>query len=132
MIKKHKGYFKKGNTYGKLLKGIKRSKATKLLMGISKIGKKNSNWKGDKVSYAGVHAWIRRNKGKLIICIFCGSTKNLEWANKDHKYRRKKEDYISLCRSCHMKYDIKKGFRKYNLNKTKIYGNNNKGILCAM
>jgi hypothetical protein len=63
------------------------------------------NWKGDNVGYRGLHYWINRELGKPIKCTFCNSTNNLEWANKSHEYNRDKNDYFSLCKSCHKKYD---------------------------
>jgi len=81
----------------------------------SKMGKKNTNWMGDNVNYQGVHAWVRKCKGKPKICEICGSTAYIDWANKHHTYKRRLDDYISLCRSCHMKYDIKKGQRINNI-----------------
>ncbi len=72
---------------------------------------KNSNWKGEKASYMAIHSWVRRHKGKPIKCIYCGkektTPKSIQWANRDHTYRRILDDYISLCVSCHRKYDIK-------------------------
>lgn len=69
-------------------------------------GKNNVMWKGDFVSYSGLHYWIKRCKGKPEICEHCGKPAK-HWANIDHKYRRNLDDYISLCASCHKKYDIK-------------------------
>jgi len=75
-------------------------------------GKGNPNWKGEKITYKGIHTWVKRNFPELAECEICSSqTRKLEWANKDHKYSRKREDWLCLCRSCHMKYDYKKGMR---------------------
>lgn len=80
-----------------------------------KKGETNYNWKGGKVSYAGIHKWIRTWKGKPTTCEKCGKMglkgKHIDWANKDHKYRRVLNDWIRLCRSCHQLYDFEKGFR---------------------
>lgn len=71
---------------------------------------KNYAWKGEKVSYRGLHQWIRRKKGKPIKCIFCGKfdkrPRYIQWANVDGKYRRNLNDYISLCGSCHKLKDL--------------------------
>jgi hypothetical protein len=66
-------------------------------------------WKGEKVSYVGLHQWVRRKKGAPKKCEFCRTTKakKFEWANIDHRYRRDIEDYIRLCTSCHRFYDLK-------------------------
>lgn len=81
------------------------------------IGEKSPNWKGENVSYRELHKWIVKQLGKPIKCEHCGAIrdkKRFHWANIDHKYRRNIDDYISLCGSCHKKYDIKlkKSFRK--------------------
>lgn len=68
------------------------------------------NWKGDKVGYFGVHHWVEKQKGKPKICEHCGAIrkdKRFHWANKKHDYKRNLDDYISLCASCHKKYDLK-------------------------
>lgn|SRR3990167_7994514 len=71
----------------------------------------NPLWKGDKVSYTGLHKWVYRHRGKALKCEFCGKEKttprSINWANKSHKYLRDLNDWISLCVSCHRKYDTK-------------------------
>lgn len=66
-------------------------------------------WKGDDVSYVGLHQWVARNKGRPRRCEVCGTTsaKKYEWANIDHRHRRVLEDFIRMCTSCHRNYDIK-------------------------
>lgn len=85
--------------------------------------KNHWNWKGDKVGYFALHTWIQRKKGKAVKCKHCGKEKttprSIQWANINHKYSRKLRDYISLCVSCHRKFDYKynnraKGRRKYD------------------
>ena len=70
-------------------------------------GENHPNWKGEKVEYRGLHDWVVLWKGKASLCEVCGSTdrKRYEWANKDHKYRRVLDDYISMCVPCHRLYD---------------------------
>lgn len=79
-------------------------------------GKDNPNWKGEKVSYSGIHAWVRRWKGQPKVCENCGKGglvgKKIHWANIDHKYKRVLDDYIRMCTSCHQLYDFAQGFRK--------------------
>jgi hypothetical protein len=74
------------------------------------MGEKNYAWKGQKVSYRGLHAWVRRKLGKPTICSHCSKTDTrpriIQWANVDGKYRRELSDYISLCASCHKIYDL--------------------------
>lgn len=65
------------------------------------------NWKGDAVGYSAKHMWMSKKAGQPRYCEHCKRTnkKKYEWANKDHKYRRKITDYLRLCTSCHRKYD---------------------------
>ena len=71
-------------------------------------------------SKTAVHVWLRRNYGNPPKCEFCGKkgsykkhkgkqtkTWSICWANKDHKYRRDRKDFIGLCYLCHRRYDIK-------------------------
>jgi len=78
--------------------------------GMKGIGRdeKNGMWKGELTQYGPKHAWVIRNKEKPESCEHCGiREKKLDWANKDHKYKRNLNDYMALCRSCHRKYDKK-------------------------
>lgn len=116
IVVKNKSWFKKGhsawhkNTHGLLiawnkgLKGTHFSPKTEFKKG-EMSGEKNPNWKGDDVGYSGLHAWVHRNLGKAKICSKCGITKGIQWANKSHDYKRKKNDWISLCQVCHHRYD---------------------------
>jgi len=84
-------------------------------------GKNNCNWKGNKAGYFAIHAWVIRQKGYPEICEHCGVTskeKRLNWANKDHTYKRDVNDYIPLCVSCHRKYNIKYNNYKFSLTKS--------------
>lgn len=70
------------------------------------ISENNPNWKGDKVGYWGLHKWVYYHKGKAKKCENCGTSEGkIEWANKSRMYLRDLDDWISLCRSCHIKYD---------------------------
>lgn len=66
-------------------------------------------WKGEKVSYRGLHQWVRRKKGHPNQCSKCGKQSNkprvIQWANIDGKYRRALEDFVGMCCSCHKKHD---------------------------
>jgi len=67
---------------------------------------KNGMWKGDKVKYRALHAWIKRNKPKPRFCEKCGKkTKKLELANISGKYKRDIQDYNWLCINCHRQLD---------------------------
>lgn len=82
----------------------------------SRLGKHNLSgndhplWKGEKAGSSAIHYWIARKLGKPSKCEFCGNTqaKIYDWANKDHKYRRRLEDWMRLCRSCHRNYDFER------------------------
>lgn len=93
-------------------------------------GEKHSQWKGDRVSYGGLHLWVRRNLGTPSKCEHCGTTRSkpyFDWASKSRKYTRDLSDWIRLCRPCHMIYDKKNGFKKgyipWNKGKT--------GVICG-
>lgn len=72
-------------------------------------GENHYAWKGEKVSYRGLHYWIRRKKGKPTKCSKCGFESHrprmIQWANVDFLYRRRIEDYVALCASCHKLHD---------------------------
>lgn len=70
-----------------------------------------------------VHQWLRwhfgsakrcENRDKQILKFKCSNqSKHFEWANtKKHKYKRKRNDFIMLCISCHRKYDMTEKTRK--------------------
>jgi len=62
-------------------------------------------WKEMGFSNAALHIWVKRHRGKPNICEFCRK-KAIHWANKSHKYKRDLNDWLSLCGSCHKKYDL--------------------------
>lgn len=70
-------------------------------------GAKRYNWKGSKVSYLGLHGWVRRQLGIPVLCEHQDSTckGQIEWANRSHQYKRDLNDWVSLCRSHHRRYD---------------------------
>ncbi len=72
------------------------------------VNKNHHSWKGANVSYAGLHMWVKRWLGKPNHCERCGSKNpsiKYQWANKSHTYKRDLNDWIPLCRTCHMVYD---------------------------
>lgn len=72
------------------------------LMG-KRVGEKNPVWKGNNVSYKGLHQWIRKYKPRKERCEKCGEKKKLDVANISGEYKRDVNDYQWLCRSCHFK-----------------------------
>lgn len=81
-------------------------------------GEKANNWKGDDISYIGIHAWLRRTYGKAAKCenpkCEAEDVKRFEWAlKKGFEYERKRENFIQLCKSCHVEYDdvLRRGWK---------------------
>ena len=71
-------------------------------------GEKNPNWKGDNVSYRGLHLWVESKLGKPKHCAICQNTderKVYHWANVSKTYKRDLSDWIRLCVSCHSLFD---------------------------
>lgn len=62
-------------------------------------------WKGDSVSYRKLHSWIRSRKLEPKNCSKCHKNAKLDLANISGQYKRDVDDFIYLCRSCHMKED---------------------------
>lgn len=119
--------FKKGQHSGKPTEFVKGMKPWNYgLIGVqvsTRIGKKfpersnekHPNWKGDKVGYQAIHAWIKKSLVKSLVCSHCGETKRLDLANISGDYKRSFDDWFWLCRSCHKKYDLsfRKGQKKF-------------------
>lgn len=86
---------------------------------------KPHNFKDNDVGYDALHDWVNRYKGKACKCEECGeNTGRIEWANKSHEYKRDLSDWISLCKKCHVRYDMKSGnwglaTKKFDLPKRK-------------
>lgn len=90
-------------------------------------GEKHPLWKGEEVSYSGIHHWIKRELGLASRCmnldcvyprlnadgVLMKKPKKFEWANISKEYKREKEDFISLCASCHQLWDLGKKEIKY-------------------
>lgn len=91
------------------MKGKCHTTETKIKMSESHKGEKSYAWKGENVGYRALHRWVHSRLGSPQICKFCGkektTLKSIHWANKSHKYLRNLNDWISLCVSCHKKYD---------------------------
>lgn len=69
--------------------------------GINK-GKKNGQWKGNRVGYSALHDYIKYHLAKPKTCQKCGKEKTLDLANISQEYKRELSDWEWLCRSCHM------------------------------
>lgn len=70
-----------------------------------KRGQVPNNFKGDSVGYYSLHDWVRRHAGVPQVCVRCGGTKKVQWANKSWEYKRDLSDWLPLCYWCHRKYD---------------------------
>ena len=94
---------------------MKRTKKWKERIGIAnKVTPKafsegHGMWKGNQVSYSGLHHWVVSHRGKPDTCEHCGtqglSGRKIQWANKSHEYKRTLEDWLRLCIACHIQYD---------------------------
>ena len=80
-----------------------------------KLGK-NINWKGEEASYQAKHIWMINNYGSPIRCDHCGKRQRkskgrniIQWANISGKFKRERSDWMTLCVSCHKKYDYRNG-----------------------
>jgi len=71
----------------------------------TKTNEQHHQWKGDKVSYEGLHQWVKRRKPKPDVCEICKQKESYDLANISGKYKRDTNDFQWLCRSCHMKLD---------------------------
>jgi hypothetical protein len=84
-------------------------------------GKNHYQWK-EKPGYWAIHVWLRKHFGKPCICEGENCRKNsnsFNWAlKKGMKYERSRDNFIRLCRSCHMVYDdTKRNFTWYQSKK---------------
>lgn len=74
-------------------------------------GKDSPHWKGGIAAYQSLHDWVRNIKGVPRICHMCHADrlygKWIEWASVDKTYKYDPDAWVSLCRSCHKKYDAK-------------------------
>lgn len=88
-------------------KGSHNSPATQFKKGQFK-DEKHPQWKGDEVSYVGLHMWIRRKLGKPNKCEHCKTEEErlYHWANISKEYKRELSDWIRLCVPCHKRYDL--------------------------
>lgn len=97
--------FFKGKTYEEI-HGIEKAKLLKKKRSISKLDRKNPQWK-NKPSISAIHEYIRRRKPKPKVCEHCKSKPPKDLSNKNHRYTRKLSNYEWLCRKCHREYEKK-------------------------
>lgn len=71
-----------------------------------RFGPNNPNWKGDNVTYKGIHDYIKWHKPMPTRCENCKQPKSvLDLANISQEYLRDLSDWEWLCRRCHMRKD---------------------------
>lgn len=73
--------------------------------GSFKEGEEHRSWKGEQVSYQGLHNWVKSKLVKPTFCEFCGSNKHIELSNISGLYKRDLNDWQWLCAICHRAYD---------------------------
>lgn len=87
--------------------GCYNREVTRSLSGINSV-----HWKKKKLGYWGIHQWLYKYFGKANKCEGKNCRKNsniFNWSlKKKCKYERKRNNFIQLCRSCHMIYDNSK------------------------
>lgn len=107
----NKGQKTKQETIDKLSryqKGRTKSIEHRSRLAESKLLEKNPAWRGDSVSYRGLHQWLRENFTAPDKCEICLKGKKLDIANISGIYDRRRISYKFLCRSCHIKTDWKR------------------------
>lgn len=58
--------------------------------------------------YTTLHDKIRRIKIKPLFCEFCKSNPPLDLSNLSGNYLEQSDDWVYLCRKCHVNYDRKR------------------------
>ena len=74
----------------------------------NQFGEANANWKGEDAGKQAFHRRLYALHGKPAKCTVCGTTESehYDYANLSGRYEDI-NDYASMCRSCHWKYDEK-------------------------
>lgn len=79
----------------------------------------------DRKVYDSIHGWLRRNFTKSHICSSCKTTSanKYDWAlKKGCEYAKDINNFIELCRSCHLEYDYtEQRSQKVSISQTKSY-----------
>lgn len=68
-------------------------------------GEKHPQWKGDRVSYQGLHQYIRYHLKKPEKCVDCKKVLPYDVANISQEYKRDLSDWEWICRKCHLTKD---------------------------
>lgn len=86
--------------YSKLKIGNNKERNKKISLG--KLGNKNPNWVGDKITYNALHSWVRRYLTQSELCQCCNEKPSYDLANITGVYNREFINWKYLCRRCHM------------------------------
>lgn len=106
--------FKKGKRYSPLTEFKKGQKAWNNGKNWEEMQGENSvNWKGDDVGLCALHEWVKKHLGEAKKCEYCNiegrkcsdGRNYIHWANKSHEYRRRLDDWVTLCVKCHSAFD---------------------------
>lgn len=115
-VKCNKKYF----TYKSRVKPNKKNYCSRYCFhvanGENNSGEKSSTWKGDNIGYSMIHVWLREHFGKASMCE-SKSCKNISKKfvyalKKGKEYRRDRNNFMTLCISCHTKYDMNDNWRE--------------------
>jgi hypothetical protein len=72
--------------------------------------------------YKAVHRYIERRKPRPDFCERIGCDKGpVQLSNKDHKYSLNLDDWWYLCKSCHITWDYRCGFRTHGFQNGHTY-----------
>lgn len=91
--------------------GLARSESHCINISKAKRAGQNGAWRGTDVGYSGAHKWLRKEYGTPKHCENCNGVNAksgfYDWANLagGGRHTRHREDYIRLCRSCHIRHD---------------------------
>jgi len=91
--------------HGHYARGRKHTPETIEKMRNAQRAEKHPLWKGEAAGYSAIHVWVRNNYVKQGRCETCGKEGRTEWANVSGEYKRVREDWIELCRPCHVQRD---------------------------
>lgn len=74
---------------------------------IKRFNENNPAWKGENAGYKALHLWVSYRKKRNNICEKCGTKVSIkyEFANISGRYKRDIDDYMELCKRCHIYYD---------------------------
>ena len=81
-------------------------------------GENHPSWLGNRISYKGLHIWLKAEFGRANKCENSNckkQSKSFDWAlKKGKRYERRIENFWQLCRKCHKAYDFNEKTRKRN------------------